>query len=156
MFFEIIYKNGKNNYKNWNLKSQNKNFINKKNLFQSKTVDIDKIVVPNKVFLNVLFRAYNLIIKRITRSAIIVEINTKNAKLVKTKNFYQFYIFGINFNNDCASGYSSNKVSFDKKGFNFFYCLRRYLKKLDLYVYFPKKRMHIEKALIKLNLYLFW
>ena len=37
-----------------------------------------------KVYLNVLFRAYNLIIKRITRSAIIVEINTKDVKLVKT------------------------------------------------------------------------
>ena len=34
--------------------------------------------------LNVSFRAYNLIIKRITRSAIIVEINTKDVKLVKT------------------------------------------------------------------------
>ena len=34
--------------------------------------------------LNVLFRAYNLITKRITRSAIIVEINTKDVKLVKT------------------------------------------------------------------------
>ena len=34
--------------------------------------------------LNVLFRAYNLIIKRITRSTIIVEINTKDVKLVKT------------------------------------------------------------------------
>ena len=33
---------------------------------------------------DVLFRAYNLIIKRITRSAIIVEINTKDVKLVKT------------------------------------------------------------------------
>ena len=30
------------------------------------------------------FRAYSLIIKRITRSAIIVEINTKDVKLVKT------------------------------------------------------------------------
>ena len=111
--------------------------------------------MPNNVFLNVLFRAYNLIIKRITKSAIVVEINTKNVKLVKTKSFYQFYIFGINFNNDGASGYSSNKVSSDKKGFNFFYWLQRYLKKLDVYVYFPKKRMHIEKALMKLNLYLF-
>ena len=52
-----------------------------------------------------------------------VEINTKDVKLVKTNisslrskrhlqsiwneiSFYQFYIFGINFNNDCASGYS--------------------------------------------------
>ena len=34
--------------------------------------------------LNVLFRAYSLIIKRITRSAIIVEINIKDVKLVKT------------------------------------------------------------------------
>ena len=34
-------------------------------------------------FLNVLFRAYSSIIKRITRSAIIVEINTKDVKLVK-------------------------------------------------------------------------
>ena len=34
--------------------------------------------------LKVLFRAYNLIIKRITRSTIIVEINTKDVKLVKT------------------------------------------------------------------------
>ena len=34
-------------------------------------------------YLNVLFRAYSLIIKRITRSAIIVEINTKDVKLVK-------------------------------------------------------------------------
>ena len=36
------------------------------------------------IYINVLFRAYNLIIKRITRSAIIVEINTKDVKLVKT------------------------------------------------------------------------
>ena len=41
-------------------------------------------------FLNVLFRAYNLIIKRITRSAIIVEINTKDVKLVKTN--FRLYI----------------------------------------------------------------
>ena len=38
--------------------------------------------------------------KRIIRSAVIVEINTKDVK------FYHFYIFGINFHNDCASGYS--------------------------------------------------
>ena len=36
------------------------------------------------IYLNVLFRAYNLTIKRITRSAIIAEINTKDVKLVKT------------------------------------------------------------------------
>ena len=37
-----------------------------------------------------------------------MEINTKDVKLVKTKNFsfYQFCIFGINFHNDCTSGYS--------------------------------------------------
>ena len=35
-------------------------------------------------YLNVLFQAYNLIIKRITRSAIIVENNTKDVILVKT------------------------------------------------------------------------
>ena len=35
-------------------------------------------------YLNVLVWAYSLIIKRITRSAIIVEINTKDVKLVKT------------------------------------------------------------------------
>ena len=29
-----------------------------------------------------------------------MEINTKDVK------FYHFYIFGINFHNDCASGYS--------------------------------------------------
>ena len=34
--------------------------------------------------LNVLLRVYSLIIKRITRSAIIVEINIKDVKLVKT------------------------------------------------------------------------
>ena len=34
--------------------------------------------------LNLLFRAYSLIIKRIIRSAIIFEINTKDVKLVKT------------------------------------------------------------------------
>ena len=33
--------------------------------------------------LKLLFRAYNLIIKRITKSKIIVEINTKYVKLVK-------------------------------------------------------------------------
>ena len=42
------------------------------------------------------------IIKRITRSAIIGEINTKDV----SKSFTRFYIFGINFHNDCASGYS--------------------------------------------------
>ena len=35
------------------------------------------------LYLNVLFRAYNLIRKRITRSAIIVEVNTKDLNLVK-------------------------------------------------------------------------
>ena len=49
---------------------------------------IEKVTSPPLVgilliYLNVLFRAYGLIIKRITRSAIIVEINTKDVKLVK-------------------------------------------------------------------------
>ena len=49
-----------------------------------------------------------------------MEINTKDVKLVKTNisslhsfemkrrniGFYQFYIFGINFHNNCTSGYS--------------------------------------------------
>ena len=42
-----------------------------------------KLLVKKQVSLNVLFRAYNFIIKRATTSAIIVEINTKDVKLVK-------------------------------------------------------------------------
>ena len=57
--------------------------------------------ITQKPLLNVLFRACSLIIKRITRS--VVEINTKDVT---------FYIFGINFNNDCASGYSFYKNHF--------------------------------------------
>ena len=37
-----------------------------------------------EIFFKRVIRAYNLIIKRITRSAIIVEINTKDVKLVTT------------------------------------------------------------------------
>ena len=43
-----------------------------------------KLLVKKQISLNMLFQAYHLIIKRITRSAIIVEINTKDVKLVKT------------------------------------------------------------------------
>ena len=43
-FFKSIYKNGKNNL----LKSKSKNVTNIKDLFQKK-IDIDKIVVSNKV-----------------------------------------------------------------------------------------------------------
>ena len=55
-------------------------------LLANSTTHFSKLNYPKKFFqsLNVLFRAYNLIIKRITRSAIIVEINTKDVKLVKT------------------------------------------------------------------------
>ena len=53
-----------------------------------------------KKYWKVLFQAYNLIIKRITRCAIIVEINTKDVKLVKTNisSFLDFYDTKENFN----------------------------------------------------------
>ena len=48
----------------------------------------------------------------------------------------------------------SNKVPFGKKGFK---CFIGYedAKKIDFYVYFSQKRVHIEETLIKLSIYLF-
>ena len=45
----------------------------------------------------------------------------------------------------------SNKVSFGKKGLKYFIGYK-YVKKLDLCVYFSQKWVHIEKTLIKLNM----
>ena len=51
-----VYKNGKicdidSDIENGDLKSKNKNFTSIKDLFQQKNIDINKIVVSNKVFL---------------------------------------------------------------------------------------------------------
>ena len=47
-----------------------------------------------------------------------------------------------------------NKVSFGKKGFQYFIGYKD-PKKINLYVYFSQKLLHIEKNLMKLNIYLF-
>ena len=46
-----------------------------------------------------------------------------------------------------------NKVSIGKKGFKCFIDYK--YKKIDLYVYFSPKWVHIEEILMKLNIYLF-
>ena len=48
----------------------------------------------------------------------------------------------------------SNKVAFGKKGFKYFIGYED-AKKLSLFVYFYQKWQHIEKTLMKLNMYLF-
>ena len=48
----------------------------------------------------------------------------------------------------------SNKASFGKKGFKYFVGYKD-AKKIGLYVYFFQKCLHIEKALMKINLCLF-
>ena len=48
----------------------------------------------------------------------------------------------------------SNKVPFGKKNLNILFTTK-ILEKLDLYVYFSQKWVHIEKTLMKLNIYLF-
>ena len=48
----------------------------------------------------------------------------------------------------------SNKVFFGKKGFKYFIEYKD-SKKLDLYVYFSQKWVHIEETLMKLNKCLF-
>ena len=48
----------------------------------------------------------------------------------------------------------SNKVSFDKKDLNIVLATK-IIKKLDLYVYFSQKLVHIEKTLMKLSTCLF-
>ena len=48
----------------------------------------------------------------------------------------------------------SNKIPFGKSEFKYFIGYKD-TKKLDLYVYFSQKWMHIEKTLMKLNMHLF-
>ena len=48
----------------------------------------------------------------------------------------------------------SSKVSFGKKDLNISLAARM-LKKLGLYIYFFQKCVHMEKTLMKLNIYLF-
>ena len=48
----------------------------------------------------------------------------------------------------------SNKVCFGRKGFRYFIGYKD-AKKLDLYVYFFQKFVHIENTLMKLNICLF-
>ena len=88
----------------WGFLFSNKTVNQRVVIFNQTVMNVSSNFVPNKFatfidrdpvwmasnikdkinYLNVLFRAYNLIIKRITRSAIIVEINTKDVKLVNT------------------------------------------------------------------------
>ena len=83
---------------NWGFLFSNKTVNQRVVIFNQTVMNVSSNFVPNKFatfidrdpvwmasnikdkinYLNVLFRAYNLIIKRITRSAIIVEINTKD------------------------------------------------------------------------------
>ena len=49
----------------------------------------------------------------------------------------------------------SNKGCLGKKGFKYFIGYKD-AKKLELYVYFSQKWVHIEETLMKLNIYLFW
>ena len=63
--------------------------------------------------LNVLFRAYNLIIKRITRSAIIVEINTNFTYLVLISAMIALLvILFITFKNNSKSLHASHEIVF--------------------------------------------
>ena len=48
-----------------------------------------------------------------------------------------------------------NKVPFGKKKDLNFFIVTKMLKKLNVYVYFSQKWMHIEKTLMKLNVYPF-
>ena len=48
----------------------------------------------------------------------------------------------------------SNRVSFGKKGFNYFIGYRD--AKIRPYVYFSQKLLHIEGTLMKLDICLFW
>ena len=48
----------------------------------------------------------------------------------------------------------SNKLSFGKKGFKYFIG-NKDAKKVDLYLYFSHKWVHIEQIFMKLNIYLF-
>ena len=48
----------------------------------------------------------------------------------------------------------SSKVSFGKKGLKYLIGYKN-TKKIDLYVYFCQKRVHIEETLMKLNIYFF-
>ena len=48
----------------------------------------------------------------------------------------------------------SNKVSFSNKGFKYFIGWKD-TTKIDLYIYFSQKCVHIEKTLMKRSIYLF-
>ena len=48
----------------------------------------------------------------------------------------------------------SNKLSFGKNDLNTLLA-KKIIKKLDLYVYFSQKWVHMEKTLMKLSVYLF-
>ena len=48
----------------------------------------------------------------------------------------------------------SNKLSFGKKGFKYFIG-NKDAKKVDLYLYFSHKWVHVEQIFMKLNIYLF-
>ena len=54
-------------------------------------------------------------------------------------------------NKDINKIVESNKASFGKKGFKYFVGYKD-AKKIGLYVYFSQKCLHIEKALMKINL----
>ena len=89
---------------NWGFLFSNKTVDQRVVIFNQTVMNVSSNFVPNKFatfndkdplwmasnikdkmnYLNVLFWAYSLIMKRITRSSIIVEINTKDVKLVKT------------------------------------------------------------------------
>ena len=50
----------------------------------------------------------------------------------------------------------SNKIPYGKKKDLNIWLAKKMLKKLDLYVYFSQRWVHIEKTFMRLNIRLFW
>ena len=81
--------------------------------------------------------------------------NGKIQKQNKTKKIFNRHKEPISIKNiDINKVIVSNKVPFGKKNLNILFATK-ILEKLGLYVYFSQKWVHIEKTLMKLNIYLF-
>ena len=73
---------------------------------------------------------------------------------IQKQNFHQ-HIRPISVKNvDINKVVVSNKLSFGKNDLNTLLA-KKIIKKLDLYVYFSQKCVHMEKTLMKLSVYLF-
>ena len=73
---------------------------------------------------------------------------------IQKQNFHQ-HIRPISVKNvDINKVVVSNKLSFGKNDLNTLLA-KKIIKKLDLYVYFSQKWVHMEKTLMKLSVYLF-